>query len=58
MERLNGKVAIITASASGMDLGSAQIFIKEGIEVVLTDVADKLQDRVGEITADDGWNSN
>ncbi|WP_179647116.1 hypothetical protein [Salinicoccus kekensis] len=58
MERLNRKVAIITASASGMDLAGAQIFIKEGIEVVLTDVADKLQDRVGEITADDGWISN
>ncbi len=38
MERLKGKVAIITGAASGMGTAHARMFVAEGARVVITDV--------------------
>jgi NAD(P)-dependent dehydrogenase (short-subunit alcohol dehydrogenase family) len=39
--RLDGKVALITGSGSGMGKVAAELFASEGADVVLTDVADE-----------------
>jgi NAD(P)-dependent dehydrogenase (short-subunit alcohol dehydrogenase family) len=53
MDRLAGKVAIITGAASGMGLAAAQLFAREGAHVVATDVvADVLEKEVAEIQGD------
>ena len=36
--RLSGRVAIVTGAASGIGLGIAQLFIKEGAKVVFSDI--------------------
>ncbi|WP_100011809.1 SDR family NAD(P)-dependent oxidoreductase [Lentibacillus sediminis] len=59
MARLQDKVAIITGAASGIGLGNAKLFAKEGAKVVATDVqhdllteeAKKISESGGEITA-------
>jgi NAD(P)-dependent dehydrogenase (short-subunit alcohol dehydrogenase family) len=38
MERLEGKVAVITGGAKGFGLACAQTFVREGAQVVITDV--------------------
>lgn len=38
MSRLTTKVAIVTGAASGIGLGVAQLFIKEGSKVVYSDI--------------------
>jgi NAD(P)-dependent dehydrogenase (short-subunit alcohol dehydrogenase family) len=38
MARLSDKVAIVTGAASGIGLGIAQLFVKEGAKVVFSDV--------------------
>jgi NAD(P)-dependent dehydrogenase (short-subunit alcohol dehydrogenase family) len=38
MSRLSAKVAIVTGAASGIGLGIAQLFVKEGAKVVFSDV--------------------
>lgn len=52
MERLKGKVAIITGAARGMGESHARIFIAEGAKVILTDLSDvagqALADELGE----------
>ena len=52
MERLKGKVAIITGAARGMGESHARTFIAEGAKVVLTDLSEaagqKLADELGE----------
>ncbi|WEV57366.1 SDR family NAD(P)-dependent oxidoreductase [Ligilactobacillus acidipiscis] len=55
MGRLDNKVAIITGAASGMGLSGAQIFVREGASVVLTDVVeDKLNKAAEEIKKNGG----
>ena len=38
MSRLSDKVAIVTGAASGIGLGIAQLFVKEGAKVVFSDI--------------------
>ncbi len=55
MNRLAGKVAIITGAASGMGLAGAQLFAKEGAKVVITDIeVDMLDEKKNEIVTDGG----
>jgi 3alpha(or 20beta)-hydroxysteroid dehydrogenase len=51
MERLTGKVAIITGAARGMGAAEARMFVSEGAKVVL---ADRLDDEGGPVAADLG----
>jgi NAD(P)-dependent dehydrogenase (short-subunit alcohol dehydrogenase family) len=53
MNRLDGKVAIITGAASGMGLAAADLFSREGAQVVATDVvADVLEKEVAQLRGD------
>ncbi|QZN86970.1 SDR family NAD(P)-dependent oxidoreductase [Cellulomonas sp. C5510] len=53
MDRLSGKVAVITGAASGMGLAAAELFAREGARVVATDVvADVLEAQVGRLEGD------
>jgi len=38
MSKLANKIAIVTGAASGIGLGIAQLFIKEGAKVVFSDI--------------------
>lgn len=55
MKRLENKVAIITGAASGMGAAEAQLFAKEGANVVATDIQEeKLQEIVESIKSEGG----
>lgn len=41
MDRLNGKVAIVTGSSQGMGSSHARAFIAQGAKVVMTDIAEE-----------------
>jgi NAD(P)-dependent dehydrogenase (short-subunit alcohol dehydrogenase family) len=55
MNRLDGKVAVITGAASGMGAATAELFAAEGAEVVLTDVNESAGEETAQkIRADGG----
>ena len=55
MNRLKGKVAIVTGAATGLGAAQAQALAKEGACVVLTDIADQEGEKVAaDIRAVDG----
>ena len=50
MDKLDGKVAVITAATSGMALATAKLFVEEGANVSITGRRqEKLDDAVKEI---------
>jgi len=67
MNRLSGKVAVITGGAQGQGAAASRLFVEEGALVVIADVADEpgkaLADELGEnahfvhldVSDEDGW---
>src|ERR1044072_2512567 len=52
MQQLEGKTAIVTGAASGIGLGMARAFAREGMAVVLCDIrGDRLDAALGEVRA-------
>ena len=49
MNKLDGKVALITGAAMGNGLGIAKVFVKHGATVILTDVSNKVFDAAKEV---------
>src|SRR6476661_509692 len=54
MSRLANKVAIVTGSASGIGLGIAQLFTKEGAKVVFSDIHSKSGKAAADAASKDG----
>ena len=49
MGELDGKVAVITGAGSGMGKASAHIFVREGAQVVVSDVSGAEKDTAAEL---------
>ena len=55
MKKLTGKTAVVTGAASGMGLAMTRRFVREGMNVVLSDIDEaKLDEAVNEIRGDGG----
>lgn len=49
MEKLEGKVAIVTGGAMGNGLGIVKVFLKYGAKVAILDYSDKLDETVNKL---------
>ena len=54
MNRLDGKVAVITGAASGMGAATARLFASEGARVLVTDMDDEKGRNIAEELGDQG----
>jgi len=54
LERLRGKVAIITGANSGIGRATARLFAREGANVVCCDIQETLTPRVDQLITDEG----
>ena len=54
MDRLKGKVAIITGAANGQGAAEARIFAREGAKVVITDISESGLNQVAQTIKEDG----
>ncbi|MEC7827081.1 MAG: glucose 1-dehydrogenase [Actinomycetota bacterium] len=54
MNRLDGKVAVITGAASGMGAATARLFASEGARVLVTDMDDEKGQNIAEELGDNG----
>ena len=52
--KFNGKVALVTGAAGGIGAATARMFAAEGAEVVLVDLADKVEDLASDIEQSGG----
>ena len=55
MENLKGKTAFITGGASGIGLGIAKAFAKEGMNIVIADMRQDAIDETLKLFAENGW---
>ena len=55
MENLRGKTAFITGGASGIGLGIAKAFAKEGMNIVIADMRQNAIDETLQLFEENGW---